>query len=162
MCLRRESSVLQRPASGVKSSQEVLVNQLCLTLRADSALVWTHFYFIRTTFFGATVSVLKFLSGFTVVKNSFVLSDFGVTVKLFLIFDLNFLGDQKFTCLHCHQLLAFWGQYYMEGMPMLQGRPFTFFGHSWPIMYFQHTIGLPSRPTTIIIVWNLDSATSTN
>ena len=52
--------------------------------------MYTHFFFIRTTFFGATVVVLKFLIGFTVVKNSFVLSDFGVTVDLFLIFVLNF------------------------------------------------------------------------
>ena len=46
------------------------------------------FLFYKNNFFGATVGVLKFLSGFTVVKNSFVLSDFGVTVKSFLIFFL--------------------------------------------------------------------------
>ena len=59
---------------------------------ALSVTVYTHFYFIRTTFFGATVGVLKFLIGFTVVKNSFVLSDFGVTVRVFLIF---FFKKQK-------------------------------------------------------------------
>ena len=70
--------------------------ELLSTLLVKSVFsCYTHFYFIRTTFFGATVGVLKFLSGFTVVKNSFVLSDFGVTVKSFLIFVLNFFSLKR-------------------------------------------------------------------
>ena len=66
------------------------LTMMLIFLELNGVICYTHFYFIRTTFFGATVGVLKFLSGFTVVKNSFVLSDFGVTVKSFLIFVLNF------------------------------------------------------------------------
>ena len=70
------------------------------------SIVFITLFFIRTTFFGATVGVLKFLIGFTVVKNSFVLSDFGVTVEVFLIFFFkkqknsifNFLGPQAEMC----------------------------------------------------------------
>ena len=40
----------------------------------------THFLFIRTTFFGAMLGVLKFSSGFIIVQNRNVLSDFGLII----------------------------------------------------------------------------------